>query len=387
MKAADLHVAEWDTAVPGAQNDRAKEERCVGDDCRPVDDRDGAVGVRHCDRIRIGPFLGIGVSGADGERDTVGRTGLDVVGGGQDLWVAPVSPVDDGRARQGCEIVDIRTLVIVGEGPQQHRAGRVTLDAGDLVAGGAIELGIQDGDAAARRAGQRGDLATQRGDDHAQGVGQARRRGFGVGVAAEDLEDRLAVGGVDAALLDGQADAGDGRRAVAPAADGESGVDVGDGRQRVGVLECRQNERAGVLALDRVKLLVAPVTGRSVITSEVVSVIVEPPSSKTLSVSEVGAGLGVGVTSDDVEYAAANLVKFATAVRRPVAPIDDAGEVRHWRIGVAIGEAAHSHWRLWDARVPGEERCQAWRSSAASAMKAEPLTTVNEPPVSRTVTV
>ena len=38
------------------------------------------------------------------------------------------------------------------------------------------------------------------GDDDAERVGQARRRLFGIGVAAEDVEDRLAVGRIDAGL-------------------------------------------------------------------------------------------------------------------------------------------------------------------------------------------
>ena len=131
----------------------------------------------------------------------------------------------------------------------------VALDSRDRVAGGAGQPGVEDGDPAARRAGERGGRAAEGRDDDAQGVGQARRRLLGVGVAAEDLEDRLAVGRIDADLLDGEPDARGDRRTVAPAADGELGVDVGDGGQRVGVFEGRQHERAGVLALDRGEVL------------------------------------------------------------------------------------------------------------------------------------
>ena len=93
-------------------------------------------------------------------------------------------------------------------------------------------------------------------DDDARAVGSARRALFGVGVAAQDLEDRVARIGCarqrrDADLLDRERDARGGRRTVAPAADREGRVDVGDGRQRVGVGEGRQHEQAGVLALDR----------------------------------------------------------------------------------------------------------------------------------------
>ena len=63
-------------------------------------------------------------------------------------------------------------------------------------------------------------------DDHAEGVGRARGGFLGVGMAAENLEDRVAricCGGQrgDADLLDHEVDARDGRRTVAPAADGE----------------------------------------------------------------------------------------------------------------------------------------------------------------------
>ncbi len=106
-----------------------------------------------------------------------------------------------------------------------------------------------------------------------------------VRVAAENLEDRVAVGGIDADLLDGERDAGDGRRAVAPAADRERRVDVGDRRQGVGVFERRQHERAGVHALTVGEALGGePVTGRSVTVTPgaaapVTIVTVEPPSS------------------------------------------------------------------------------------------------------------
>ena len=55
----------------------------------------------------------------------------------------------------------------------------------------------------------------------AERIRQARRRLLGIGVVADDLEDRLAVGGIDADLTDGEPDARDGWRAVAPAADGQ----------------------------------------------------------------------------------------------------------------------------------------------------------------------
>ena len=61
-------------------------------------------------------------------------------------------------------------------------------------------------------------------------------------------------------------------------------IDVATRRQRVGVGERREHERAGVLALDRGEVLVEPVTGRSVIVNVAVRVVVSPPSSTTMVV-------------------------------------------------------------------------------------------------------
>ena len=76
--------------------------------------------------------------------------------------------------------------------PSSDGAGRDPLDAGDLGAIGAGKRGVEDGDPAAGRAGQRGGRAARGRDDDAEGVGRARRGFLGVGVAAENLEDRVA---------------------------------------------------------------------------------------------------------------------------------------------------------------------------------------------------
>ena len=156
----------------------------------------------------------------------------------------------------GGKVGDGRALVGVGEGAEQHGA-RVEIPSIPVIS---VPLELVSG--ASRTvtpppgAGQRGGHAAEGRDDDAERVGSARGRLLGVGVAAEDLEDRVARIGWgrqrrDADLLDHERDARGGRRAVAPAADGERRVDVGDGRQRVGVGERRQHELAGVLALDR----------------------------------------------------------------------------------------------------------------------------------------
>ena len=78
---------------------------------------------------------------------------------------------------------------------------------------------------------------------------------------------------------------GGARRAVAPAADQRARRYVGGRGQRVGVVERRQHEQAGVWPSTAVKLCpVAPVTARSVTVAEPVSVTVEPPTSVTMTV-------------------------------------------------------------------------------------------------------
>ena len=104
-------------------------------------------------------------------------------------------------------------------------------------------------------------------------------------MASQDLKERVAVGRIKAGLLDREQDARDGRRTVAPAADAQGGADVGDGGHGVGIFKSRQDERAGVLALDRGEAPGAPVTGRSVIVKLDVRVAVAPSSSKTLVVT------------------------------------------------------------------------------------------------------
>ena len=126
---------------------------------------------------------------------------------------------------------------------------------------GAGQRGVEHGDPAAGRARQCGRHAAQGRDDDAEGVGRARGRYVGVGVAAEDLEDRVAGIGAprqrrDADLLDDERDAGGGRRTVAPAADRERRIDVGDRRQSVGVVNVASTNRPVLSPSVAVKFLV-----------------------------------------------------------------------------------------------------------------------------------
>ncbi len=57
---------------------------------------------------------------------------------------------------------------------------------------GAGQRSVEHGDPTAGRAGQGGGRAPEGRDDHAEGIGRARGGLLLVGMAAEDLEDRIA---------------------------------------------------------------------------------------------------------------------------------------------------------------------------------------------------
>ena len=147
---------------------------------------------------------------------------------------------------------------------------------------------------------------------------------------AHYIEDRLAIGGIDADLQIDEPDAGHGRRSVAPAADGEGGIDARDCRECVRVLEGRQNKHTGILALDRGE---APGSAGH---GQVGDREVPADSRRRASdVENVGldkekAGAGVGVAPEDLEYTASLGGEEREAVWRPITPIDDAREIARW---------------------------------------------------------
>ena len=205
------------------------------------------------------------MGGVDGPDDTVGLADGGEVAGGQGLWRRAVAPVDHDRAGRGGEVGGGRRLVGVDEGPEQDGARRVPLNSRDRVAG---------------RAGQPASMTVA--VPGVKGVGPlssvltliltVKVPSLGVGVAAEDIEDRVAVGRIDADLLDRQRD---GRARGVPSP-----------QPPIGRIACSLATVARVLGSSKVastivpvlwastapKLCTAPVTGRSVTVKVALSV-------------------------------------------------------------------------------------------------------------------
>ena len=154
---------------------RAGDQLGLADEGRAVDDRDCPAVIGHRDRVREGSVGSVGVRSA--LMSQVTPLGVPI------LVIWRRSRFQSGEPSPQSMMVEPPPVVksaTVAPWLLSVKLPRKTVPVGlpsmpaDLVAGGADQLGIQDGDAAARRAGERGGRAANGGDDDAERVGQAR---------------------------------------------------------------------------------------------------------------------------------------------------------------------------------------------------------------------
>ena len=268
------------------------------------------------------------MGGADGEDHAVGRARRRQVGGRQGLGAEPSPqltttepPLPPGAVVKSATVEPWLASVKV-----PSRTVPVVIPSMPVIS---VPLELVSGASrtvtAVRRAGQRGGRAAQGRDDDAERSGGPRGL-LGVGVAAEDLEDRVArivaaVSGVTPICW---------TTSVTPATVGvpspqpptaSVGVDVGDRGQGVGVGERRQHEHAGVLALDRGEVVGRAGDrqvgdgGRAGDDDLRAAVVVNGDEGRE------DARLGVGVAALDVEHAGGgggdDACRCSSASRRP----------------------------------------------------------------------